>query len=190
MLLFLWLPGSSLKLFLLNQPLPLFDREDPVCTDIRNFVHVLAGPMDFDQINLRSLLESEMQPQIVLRKVTAAAVDFANLGEIAGNDFDSRTDAIAIAFHSDRLDQNRIAGIAAIVSQHLRRSVKIIDHDVDVAIVIDVPKRGAAARALLDERRPQLRADFGKGPIAVVVMHKVALRVGGQLWVDVTVDYQ
>src|SRR3954463_15631105 len=131
-----------------------------------------------------------MEPQIVLRKITAAAVDFANLSEVAGNDFDSRTHAIAIAFHSDRLDQNRIACIAAIISQHLRRSVKIIDHDVNIAIVIDIAKGGAPARALLNEWRPQLPADFGKGAIAVVVMHKVALPVGGQLRVDVTVDYQ
>src|SRR5256885_9468291 len=133
---------------MLNQSLALFNAKDFIRGDIVNFIYNPAGPVNLDQIYLRSLLKSEMHSQIALRKITAAAVQVASLGEIAGNDFDSRANAVAIAFHSHCLDQNGIAGVAAVVSQQLRRAIKIIDHDVDVTVVIDVTKGGAATGVL------------------------------------------
>src|SRR5436190_25862 len=77
----------------------------------------------------------------------------------------------------DRFDQDGIICVAAIVSQQLRRTVKIIDHHVDVAVVIDVAKGGATARALLKKRPTQLLSDFGECSVTVVVMHKISLPV-------------
>src|ERR1051326_4760838 len=119
-------------------------------------MHRPAGPVHLDQIDLGSLLKSEMHSQIALREITAAAVNLANLGQIAGNNFDARANAVAIALHSDSLDQNGIAGVAAIVAQQLRRAVKIIDHDVDITVVINVAKRRAAAGALFGKGRAEL----------------------------------
>src|SRR5260370_20797354 len=118
-----------------------------------------------------------MHPQIALREITAAAVNFTNLCKITGNNLDARADAVAIALHADRLDQNRIVCTAAIISQQLRRAVQIVNYHVDVAIVIDVTKGRPSARALLNERRAELLSDFGKRAVAVVVMHKIALPV-------------
>src|SRR5438552_7030183 len=120
-----------------------------------------------------------MQPQIVLRKITAATVNFVNLCQITGNDLDSRADAVTIALQSDRLNQNGIVCIAAIISQHLRRAIQIIDYYVNVAIVIEVAKGSSPSRALLREWRAESLSDFGECAVAVVVMHKITLPIGG-----------
>src|SRR5437660_6243984 len=98
---------------------------------------------------------------------------------MTGNNPDSRADAVPIALHADRLDQDRIVFVAAIISEHLRGSVQIIDHYVNIAIVINVAKGSAPARTLFSERRAQLLSDFGKGAVTAVVMHEIALPVGG-----------
>jgi hypothetical protein len=50
----------------INLSLAFFDRDDPVRRDVRYFIDCAAGPTHFDQFHLRSLLETEVQPQIAL----------------------------------------------------------------------------------------------------------------------------
>src|SRR6185503_922650 len=51
---------------LVDFSLAFFDRHDPVYADARDLINSAAGPTHLDRINLRPLLETEMQSQIAL----------------------------------------------------------------------------------------------------------------------------
>src|SRR5258705_8545836 len=70
---------NAVEVFLRNVALALFDSKDPVNSRTGNFVDRAAWPVHLNQIDLRRLLDSEMQPQIALRKITVATVHFVNL---------------------------------------------------------------------------------------------------------------
>jgi len=70
-------PGSEVLLF--NQTLSFFDGQDLVRADVGDLINCAAGPADFYQINLRSVLESEVQPEIILRNVTCTTIDLFDL---------------------------------------------------------------------------------------------------------------
>src|SRR3984893_3814707 len=131
-----------------------------------------------------------MQTQIVLRNITSATVDILHLPEITRDYCYSSADTIAITFYTDRLNQNRIVSVASVVPQQLRSAVEIIDDYVDIAIVIDVAKGSSTTSSLLGKWCTKLSAYFGKRSVTVVMMHEIALLVGRQLRINVTVDDQ
>src|SRR5882724_7993118 len=95
-----------LKFLLLNDALALFDSNDFVNACISHLVDGSARPVNLNQIYLRSLLESEWQSQIALRKITATTVNLIDLRQITGDDLDARANPITIALHSDHFDQH------------------------------------------------------------------------------------
>src|SRR6185369_14150491 len=86
----------------------LFDGYDRIHIRAVELVDDPTGPTNFNQIDLRALLQSEMQPLIALRDITVAAANFILLREVTGNNFHHRTNACSITLHSHELDQNGV----------------------------------------------------------------------------------
>ena len=63
------------------------------------------------------------------------------------------------------------------------RLVLVHDHDVEVAIVIEIPKSAASADVPGADRRPRFVADPGKGSIAPIAEQHAGPFVG-EFWVD------
>ena len=90
-----------------HNALTLFYVDQLIRLEVFHRIHLAAGPVNLQQIHFFSLAEAEMNSQIVLRNVAAAAADFVDLlmwfGLIrwVGYTFQTRPDAAAIGFGSD-----------------------------------------------------------------------------------------
>src|SRR6185436_20149622 len=137
---------------LVDEPLPLFDRDNPVDADRSHLVDDAARPSDLDEVDLRALLEPEVKPKVALRDVAVAAAHLVDERRVARDDAHARADAVAVALDPDRLDDYRVVRIAAVVAEELRRAVEVVDDHVDVAVGVEVPEGGTPADARFAER--------------------------------------
>src|SRR5579872_6126223 len=69
-----------------------------------------ARPEDFELVDFCGCSQSEMQPQVVLRKIAAAAAHFIDLGSAAGREAHARTNGATVRFHTLQLQTHPIAG--------------------------------------------------------------------------------
>src|SRR6266478_611857 len=95
-----------------------FDENHLVRLDVLQGFHQAAGPANLEHVNLVRFADAEVDAQIVLRKIAAAAAHFVNLrmriffaGQMR-DAFDARTDAAAIGFCSDGFDLDPIVAAA------------------------------------------------------------------------------
>ena len=72
-------PFRSGELFGLHDTLAFFDRDKLIRLHVFHRVHLAAGPAHFEQFDLLGLAESEVNAQIALRDIAAAAADFVDL---------------------------------------------------------------------------------------------------------------
>ena len=92
----------------------LFDKDDLVRLDVFERFNEAAGPADFEDLDVFGFTDAEVDAEIVLGKIAAAAADFVNLrmqALLAGkmsDAFDARADAAAIRFRADGFDFNPI----------------------------------------------------------------------------------
>src|SRR5262245_5653178 len=128
-----------------------------------------------------------MQSQITLREVAAAAPHFVDLGQITGDNLDPGSDAVAIAFHTDGLDQHAVISIASVVMQKLWRAIQIADDHVDAAVVVQVAEGYAARDPLFHQRGAELGGNFRKRAVPVVSVKQLPLAIMVYLWIDVTI---
>src|SRR5262249_50707882 len=137
---------------------------------------------------LFSLLPSAISThQAPLAIIPPAAPHLVNLRQIPGDDLNPRPDAVTIALHADEPDHNEIVRVTAVVSQQLGRAVKVVDYQVDVAVIIQIREGDSSTRSLLRQRRSELPGDFRKSPVAVVTAQQLALAIILQLWVNVPI---
>src|SRR5215470_5212258 len=148
--------GGLIDIFLLDNALSFFDRQQLVRIHVGNSVNHAARPADFDEVYLRPLFQAEMQPRVALRDVTRAAPHFVYLRQIAGDDFDLGADAVAVALDADRPDRHEVIRVAAVVPQQLRRAVQIVDDNVNIAVIIQIAESHTTPRAQLHQRRAGL----------------------------------
>src|SRR2546426_2079508 len=148
------------EVFLLNQTFAFFNRHHLIHADAGHGIDNAAGPTHLDEVDCGPLLEAEVQPQIILREVTAAAADLVYLGQAARGDLHARPDAVPITFHADRFHEHRVILIPTIVAQQLWRPIQIVDDNVNVTIVIDITKGGSAARTFFSQGAAALHGDF------------------------------
>ena len=132
-------------------------------------------PAHVEAIDDRRPVEPEMDAQIVLRQVTAAAANFLPLLGPAGDEVDARADRVAIRRGADQLQVDPVMrGIAGEAVQ-VGTIVDVGDRDVDLPVVVDVAERGAAG-GLRDRQRgadaggqilePAVTAGSGRAPWA------------------------
>src|SRR5262245_66347238 len=75
-----------------------------------------------------------------MRNITRTAANFVDLSQISAHNFDARSYAVAIALIADGLYQHGIIGISAIVAQNRGRSIEVVDHQIDISVIVEVSK--------------------------------------------------
>src|SRR5579863_10189098 len=121
-------------------------------TEILERVDLAAGPADFEQFDFCGRAKSEVHAQIVLRKIAAAAADFVDLlmgFGFAGNlsdATDAGSDAAAVGLGANGSNLDPIIFQRRVTAKKLGKIVDAIDHDVDVAVVVEIAEGSAARR--------------------------------------------
>ncbi len=106
----------QLELHAADDTFALFDEDHLVRLDVFERFDEAAGPADFEELDVFGFADPEVDAEIVLRKIAAAAAHFVNLRMqtlLAGkmrDAFDARADAAAIRFSADGLDLDPIVG--------------------------------------------------------------------------------
>src|SRR5262245_1219454 len=119
-----------------------------------------------------------MNSQVVLRIVTAAAAHFINLRMMAcDHELDARADTATVRFGSNGPNCNPIVVSRRIAAQQLRVRVDWVDHDVSVAVIIEISECAASAGVRFHKRPANLFSDVFKTPIAQVAVENLALTV-------------
>ncbi len=82
--------------------IPFRDPEELVDLDVFEDVHPAADPPDLDPVDAVAPAQSEVKSASPMALVATTAVDFVDLGQIAGNHFDIGADAVSIAAEAAR----------------------------------------------------------------------------------------
>src|SRR5271163_289583 len=126
----------------------LFEDVEVVGGEIAEDVFGAGGPEEFNLVGLGCGVEAEVDAEVVLRVVAAAAADlfdlaerlFANAGVILrsglGGDDDAGADAGAIALFANDADLDPVAGDGGFAMEELRRGVDAVDDGIHVAVVV------------------------------------------------------
>jgi len=141
--------------------------------------------MDFQEVDFIGFAEAEVDAQVVLGEIAAAAADFVDLrmgiffAGGMGDAPEARADAAAIGFCADGFDFDPVVAGARIAAEELGEIVDSVDDDVEVAVIVEVAE-GAAARG-------HGRGDAGAGvvgnvieaAVAEIFVEQLALRIAG-----------
>src|SRR6266481_711935 len=162
-----------------------FDDDDLIGLDVLEGFDKAAGPADFQELDGFGFADAEVDAQIVLGKIAAAATDFVDLGMKTffagemGDAFDARADAAAIGFCADGFYFDPIVAGAGVAAQKLRVIVDGVDDDVKIAVVVEIAE-GAAARGDGDgDARAGVIGNVAKVSVAQILVEELALRVAG-----------
>src|SRR5260370_25730021 len=109
-----------------------------------------AGPANLQRLDLIRFPQAEVNAQVVLRDIAAAATDFIDLlvglwliGRMR-NAAQARADAAAIGFRADRAHLDPVEPMRGIAAQQLRIIVHRVHHHIDVAVIVEITE-GAPA---------------------------------------------
>ena len=101
-----------------DDPLAFLDQDELVGLDVAKGLYEAARPADFEDLDFFGFADSEVDAQIVLGTISAAAADFVDLrmkGFFTGHirhAFQPSADAAAIGFRADGFDfEPTIAGV-------------------------------------------------------------------------------
>ena len=111
-------------------------------------VHAAADPVDFDRGHPLVSAQAEVQPRTPVALVAAAAVDFVDLHQVAGDDADPGSDAVAVGLDAAEPDLQPVV-LRAVLVEHVAedrgRPARVEDHHVDAAVIVQVFEGDAAA---------------------------------------------
>src|SRR5687767_9525991 len=85
-------------------PFALFNPDETIGGDFCKPFGCAARPANLKRVDDGSFFQTEMEPRVVLGKITAAASTLSDLHEIAGRRLDPRAERAAVAFAPDQLD--------------------------------------------------------------------------------------
>src|SRR5919108_4708995 len=103
-----------------------------------------ARPMNFNFVDFRGRPKSEMKAWVGARSVAAAANDVGTLAKTAGSHKDLRADSIMGTFRStNQLKGNPMIGVFYHVPKQGRWRIHVVQHNINVAVVEEIPKRRA-----------------------------------------------
>ncbi len=86
-----------------------------------------------------------MLTEVVLREITSAGSNLAELTNARGKNGHACADRSAIAFGADQLEQHAVVGVPGAIDQQCRRLAHIEDGYVHVAVIIDIAESSAPA---------------------------------------------
>ena len=96
-------------------PWPSQHRIELIGSQTADVIDCAGGPVNLDAIDLGRRAKTEVHAQIVLRKIAAAAVDFAGLRHAAGDNLHARIQGQAIALGSGKLKAHPVAPRNALI---------------------------------------------------------------------------
>src|ERR1700674_3350066 len=102
-------------------------------------------PANLNPIDFVRGPQSKMHPQVILREIAAAAANFINLRERACNHSHLRTQTESVAARADQLNCDPVVGTGPFIVENHGRTIDVFDHNIDSAIVIEIPKSRAPA---------------------------------------------
>src|SRR3954451_24883336 len=119
-------------------------------------------PLHIDFRHLRRAAEAEGERQLALRHVAGSgAHHHPRRRAVRAGDARERADRVAIALRAaDELHAQVLVLLAAVVAQYARRTVVVADHDVEIAVAVEIAVRGPARDHLLLQRRAGRRGHF------------------------------
>lgn len=137
--------NSRLPRVVSSPRLPFGDKDALVGRDMVERVLGTARPDDFDSIDVIQCAESKMKSRAEVTLVAPATVDFVDLGSIAGNDLDSRADAVTVGSGSLQTNLNPVVVVVRYIADDCGMIIRVEHDDVNSAIVIQIVKCGTSA---------------------------------------------
>src|SRR5262249_7123356 len=130
-------------------------------------------------IGLRRVSQPEVDPEIVLRQITRSRFHIADENLSADGKLQPCANPVTIASGPDGSDENGVAAISSLVAKDIRRCADIGDHDIQIAVVVEIPYSERSAGFLQSEARSGRRADAGKLAGSVIPEQQLHLLVTG-----------
>src|SRR6516165_1826618 len=149
--------------FLAHDAFALSHIDELVGLNVFQCVHHSTRPTNFENVDFGSVSDAEMDPQVILREVSAAAADFIDLLVRLGltrhlNDAAHPcSDSAAVGFDTYRADLNPVILQLRVTTEQLRKLVDAVHHDINVAVVVEIPESGAARGRGLGDARPDVK---------------------------------
>src|SRR5205814_3077931 len=179
----LWRLGGLGRIELLraDDAFTLFDEDDLVGLDVFERFDEAAGPADFEELDGFGFTNAEVDAQIVLRKIAAAAVDFVDLGmetffaREMRDAFDARADTAAIGFCANGFDFDPVIRGARIATQKLGKSIDGVDDDVEVAVIVEVAESAAARSDRSGDSRTGIVGNIVEAAVTQIFVEQLAL---------------
>jgi len=110
-------------------------------------IHGSAGPPDFNKVDDVTHAKPKVKARVIAGAKASASTDTVILGEIPCNHFDSRADAVAIAFCTYGFHlQPAACLITSVVAKQRGAVVDVDDGYVQVAVIVVVAEGAAASR--------------------------------------------
>src|SRR6185503_17374968 len=135
-----------------------------------------AGPFDDDLVDYCCCTEAEVKAGIILREIAGLCYALLQLVFCTGEDLDFCTDAVAIAFCSDELDGEPVAGAGCDVVNKLALSAEVYEEGVDLSVVVVVSEARAPSYCpLVDDCACGFR-DVSEFAVAEALEQRVLLR--------------
>src|SRR5215469_4606614 len=143
------------------------------------FFHTSAEPMRLDLSDFCKIAQSEEHPGVAGGTVTAVAMDATpKRGSIFAEDRDARAVHVAIGFLSHQAETDPRLLMANIIDQQAGGAAVVRDHDVDIAIVVDVAE-GRPATDLEEGKGSSRTAGYVReSAVAIAVKQEFGLREG------------
>src|SRR5579859_3543388 len=102
-------------------------------------------PENFDTVQPIARSQSEMDSQIVLRKIASTAANLIHLNEVSGNGFDAGVESQTIALRSREFEFDPVVLVPTDVAKNHGFAVQIFDDHVDATVVEEIAESRAAA---------------------------------------------
>ena len=112
-----------------------------------------------------------------MRVIAGPTQHFINHRAIAGDHADTRPDCAAVGLGADALHQEPVPSITAAIAEQGRQVIEIVDHDVDIAVVVNIAKSTPAADALRHDSRACIGRYVGKFAVRQIPIENAALLV-------------
>ena len=114
------------------------------------------------------IAQAEVEPQVVLRQIAAAAPHFIGLREIAGDDFDSRIQRQSVALRPGEFEADPVIARAAFGTKDHRLAFEILDHNFLDAVIEQIADSQAASHSRNLQRRSRLVAHIAERAVALI----------------------
>jgi hypothetical protein len=124
---------------------PLHKLHETVSGHLAEALNGPIRPPNFHGIHFGSFPESEVQSRVAVREIAVTASPLGTLDQIGCTNRYDRADGVSIAGAPFESHDEEVLPIPAIVPKDRRRTIQVVDHDIEIAVVVEIAGRGATA---------------------------------------------